>query len=46
MPANRMNAAAALVLLAGCASESEKPPPAPLPTDGPNQVVVYIPAMV
>ena len=46
MPLNRTSAAVALVLLAGCASEPEKPPPAPLPTDGPNQVVVYVPAMV
>ena len=30
------------VLLAGCA---DRPPPAPVPTDGPNQVVVYVPTM-
>lgn len=31
------------VLLAGCAAEL--PPPDPVPTDGPNQVVVYVPSM-
>lgn len=33
--------------LAGCelGGGGEKPPPAPLPTDGPNQVVFYVPGM-
>jgi hypothetical protein len=31
------------VLLAGCAADL--PPPEPVPTDGPNQVVVYVPTM-
>jgi len=35
-----------VVLLTGCAAEAEKPPPVPMPTDGPNQVVIYVPAMV
>jgi copper chaperone CopZ len=34
------------MLLAGCAPEPEKPPPEPMPTDGPNEAVLYIPAMV
>ena len=32
------------VLLAGCDGGPGKPPPEPLPTDGPNQVVFYVPA--
>ena len=35
-----------MVLISGCTSESDKPPPPPMPTDGPNQVVIYVPAMV
>lgn len=31
--------AVALVMFAGCG------PPAPMPTDGPNQVVFYVPTM-
>ena len=31
-----------LVLLAGC---GDGPPPEPIPTDGPNQVVVFVPTM-
>jgi hypothetical protein len=34
---------AAVVAVAGC--EAERPPPAPMPTDGPNQVVFYVPGM-
>lgn len=30
--------------LAGC-DGAERPPPEPLPTTGPNQVVVYVPGM-
>lgn len=33
------------VMLAGCDGAADKPPPEPLPTDGPNQVVVFVPAM-
>lgn len=44
MIVNRVTAAAVLVLLAGCAAEPEAPP-APIPTDGPNQVVIHVPAM-
>jgi hypothetical protein len=33
---------AAVVAVAGCA---ESPPPAPMPTDGPNQVVFHVPGM-
>jgi hypothetical protein len=39
-----MSVAVALVLLAGCASEPETPP-VPIPTDGPNQVVIHVPTM-
>ena len=42
-----MRAAVALVcsaVLVGCASGPETPP-TPMPTDGPNQVVIYVPAM-
>lgn len=35
-----------VALLSGCASEPEKPLPAPMATDGPNQVVIYVPTMV
>jgi hypothetical protein len=31
-------------VLAGC-DGADRPPPAPLPTDGPNQVVFYVPGM-
>jgi hypothetical protein len=44
MPARRTGVAVVLGLLAGCASEPEAPP-APIPTDGPNQVVIHVPAM-
>jgi hypothetical protein len=32
-----------LVLVAGCGGND--PPPEPIPTDGPNQVVVFVPSM-
>jgi len=35
-----------ILVLAGCAAEAEKPPPAPMPTDGPDQAVFYVPQMV
>ncbi len=35
-----------LVLFAGCTPDAEKPPPEPMATDGPNQVVIYVPTMV
>ena len=39
-------AAIVAVLFLGClGDESSKPLPAPVPTDGPNQVVVYVPSM-
>ncbi len=36
----------AFTLLAGCGPETPPPPDVPLPTDGPNQVVVKVPGMV
>ena len=33
-----------LVLVAGCGGGND-PPPEPIPTDGPNQVVVFVPSM-
>lgn len=38
--------AVGLLILVGCTPEAEKPPPDPLPTDGANQVVIYVPTMV
>ena len=35
-----------LMATAGCAVEPDKPPPAPMATDGPNQVVILVPGMV
>lgn len=37
------------ILLAGCVRDVEPPPappPEPMPTTGPNQVVIYVPTMV
>lgn len=34
-----------LVLVAGCGGGSDDPPPEAIPTDGPNQVVVFVPSM-
>jgi copper chaperone CopZ len=39
-------AAVGMALLAGCAAEADKPPPVPMATDSPNQVVVLVPGMV
>ncbi len=39
-------AAVAAVARAGCQGDDpNKPRPEPVPTDGPNQVVVYVPSM-
>ena len=39
-------AAVAAAVLAGClGDDANKPLPEPVPTDGPNQVVVYVPSM-
>src|SRR6478609_8035151 len=35
----------AAVAAAGWGARGVEPPPAALPTDGPNQVVIYVPAM-
>ncbi len=37
--------AAGAVLLAGCGYVADRPPPPPMPTDGPNQVVFFVPSM-
>lgn len=35
----------AAVAVVGVEAKSIEPPPRPVPTDGPNQVVLYVPAM-
>lgn len=38
-------AAVGAALLVGCGAEADRPPPKPMPTDAPNQVVFYVPTM-
>jgi hypothetical protein len=35
----------AVVAATGCGLRGVEVPPTPIPTDGPNQVVIYVPAM-
>lgn len=44
MRASRMGWVAGVLVLAGC-DGGGGPPPEPLPTDGPNQVVYFVPGM-
>lgn len=45
MRASRTGWVVGVLVLAGCDAGADRPPPEPLPTDGPNQVVFYVPTM-